>query len=191
MTDVYTACPQFENKDYLLRPVETKDSADLLKVYSDKKALPLFNCDNCGDEDFYYTTESEMSKAISYWLWEYGRKGFVRWSVISKKENVAIGTIELFHRNADDYFTNCGLLRLDLRSDFEKTEEITNILILIIHPTYTLFECDKIATKAVSIGTERICALEKIGFIKSGEPLIGHDGTKYGSYFVLEKRGNL
>ncbi len=167
--------------------VQKEDKADLLKVYSDKKAVPLFNSDNCGGEDFYYTTENEMEKAIDYWLWEYSRKGFVRWSVVSKVTDEVIGTIELFHRNSEDYFTNCGLLRLDLRNDYEKTEDIINILKIIIEPTYILFECDKIATKAVAIANERIAALNELGFRQPNEKLIGHDGTEYDSYFVLNE----
>ncbi len=187
MVDIYANCPQYENEAYLLRMVQKEDKADLLKVYSDKKSVPLFNSDNCGGEDFYYTTESEMEKAIDYWLWEYSRQGFVRWSVISKAKNEAIGTIELFHRDANDYFTNCGLLRLDIRSDYEKSKEISKILKLIIKPTYTLFDCDKIATKAIAMATERISALKKMGFQQSNKKLIGHDGTQYDSYFVLNK----
>ncbi len=187
MTDVYKSCPQYENESYLLRMVQKEDKVDLLKVYSDKKAVPLFNSDNCGGEDFYYTTESEMEKAIEYWFWEYSRQGFVRWSIISKITNEVVGTIELFHRDANDYFTNCGLLRLDIRSDYEKSEEIENFLILIIEPTFTLFSCDKIATKAIYTATERISALNKIGFKKSNEKLVGHDGTLYDSYLVLNK----
>ncbi len=187
MTDIYTNCFQYENDSYLLRLVKIEDKADLLKVYSDKKAVPLFNSDNCGGDDFYYTTENRVEQAIDYWLWEYNRKGFVRWSIISKATNEVIGTIELLHRDANDYFTNCGLLRLDLRSDYEKQDDIISILNIIIEPTYKLFECNKIATKAIATAIERISALKKIGFQQSNKKLIGHDGTQYDSYFVLNK----
>lgn len=40
-------------------------------------------------------------------------------------------------------------------------------------------------TKAIAKATERINALEKIGFSLSSEKLIGHNGTPYCSYFVL------
>lgn len=101
--------------------------------------------------------------------------------------NEAIGTIEIFHREAEDYFTNCGLLRLDIRSDYEIASEIVKILELIIEPTYTLFRCDKIATKAIASATERISALKMLDFKQAKEKLIGHDGTEYDSYFVLEQ----
>lgn len=185
MGDVYKNCPKYGSTDYILRMVSKDDKLDLLKVYSDKKAVPYFNSDNCGGDDFYYTTESRMEKAIDYWFFEYNRAGFVRWTIVSKSTNEAIGTIELFHRDSDDYFTNCGLLRLDIRSDYEISSEIMKILRLIIEPSYTLFHCDKIATKAISSATERIKALKNLGFESTDESLIGHDGTKYESYFVL------
>ncbi len=185
--DVYQNCPDYENEHYLLRLVKIEDKSDLLKVYSDEKSVPFFNSDNCGGDDFHYTTESRMEQAIDYWLWEYSRKGFVRWAIVAKTANEAIGTIELFHRESKDYFTNCGLLRLDLRSDYEVAGEIAKILKLIVGPTYTLFHCDKIATKAIAAATERIAALKALGFMQSEKKLIGHDGTEYDSYFVLER----
>lgn len=187
MEDVYKNCPVFENENYILRMVSQEDKIDLLKVYSDEKAVPFFNSDNCGEDDFHYTTEKRMEQAIEYWLWEYSRQGFVRWTIVSKVANEAIGTIELFHREASDYFTNCGLLRLDIRSDYEILGEIINILELIIEPTYTLFHCNKIATKAIASATERIKALNDLSFELTDEKLIGHDGTKYDSYFVLKR----
>ena len=187
MVDVYKNCPEYENEDYHVRMVCQEDRMDLLKVYSDKRAVPFFNSDNCGGDDFYYTTESRMEQAIDYWLFEYNREGFVRLTIVSKATDEAIGTIELFRRDADDYFTNCGLLRLDIRSDYEMTSEIIKILRLIMEPAYSLFHCDKIATKALPSAAERIVALKNLGFIRSEEKLIGHDGTKYDSYFVLRK----
>ncbi len=186
MRNVYKICPQFENEKYFLRLVIEDDYKDLLKVYSDKKSVPFFNSDNCGGDDFYYTTENRMKEAIKYWLWEYSRQGFVRWSVIDKNISEAIGTIELFHRASNDYFTNCGLLRLDLRSDYENVADIQNILSLIIEPTFELFDCDKIATKAIPKANERIKALSHMGFSLSNEFLIGYDGTEYRDYFVLK-----
>ena len=185
MIDVYEKCPVFEDSSYTLRLVTTVDCLDLLKVYSDVKSVPLFNSDNCGGDDFYYTTENRMTEAIKYWLWEYSRQGFVRWSIVDNHKKEVIGTIELFHRAANDYFTNCGLLRLDLRSDYELSAEIIKILTLIRVPTFELFDCDKIATKANPEAVERIKALNEIGFNLSDEKLIGHDGTEYENYYVM------
>lgn len=185
--DVYKNCPRFENNEFLLRFVQIEDCSDLLKVYSDKNSVPFFNSDNCGGDDFYYTSENRMKEAIKYWFFEYNRKGFVRWSIVDKSSNEAIGTIELFHRSSDDYFTKCGLLRLDLRSDYETTNRIISILSLIIQPTFELFNCTKIATKAIPAAAERICALKKLDFSLSEKPLIGHDGTLYTDYYTTKK----
>lgn len=184
--DVYDKIPMLESDKFLLREIkEDTDTEDLLKVYSDKKAVPLFNSDNCGN-GFYYVSIKEMKAAIEFWENEYQKRYYVRWAVVDKKRNQAVGTIELFNRKANDYFNNCGLLRLDLRSDYEKQDDIADILSIIVPKTKELFACDKLATKAISIAKERIKALEFAGFRLSGEYLIGHDGTKYDSYYVRE-----
>ena len=185
--NVYKSCPTFENERYMLRLTTLADEADLLKVYSDKKAVPLFNSDNCHGDDFHYTTRERMRQACEFWQTAYENGWFVRWSVIDKTTNEAIGTIEEFHRDADDYYTNCGLLRLDLRSNYEQADEIVSILSLIVEPSFDMFGCDKVATKAAPIAAERIKALTSLGLKPSDEPLIGHDGTKYYHYYVLTR----
>lgn len=129
-----------------------------------------------------------MKQALDYWKFEYERKGFVRWSIIDKKDNTVIGTIELFHRESKDYFNNCGLLRLDLRSDYETKANIIDILELIINKIYQLFECNIIATKALPIASERIKALEELGFSSTENKLIGHDGREYSSYYLKKDK---
>ena len=185
MQSVYEKCPIYENEKYLLRLVENRDWEDLLKVYSDEKALPFFNSDNCNGDNFYYTSPERMKQAIDFWLMEYGKRYYVRWVIVDKATNVAIGTIELFNRKAEDYVTDCGLLRLDLRSDYEHTDQIESILKLIMNFVFRDFQCNKVATKAVPQATERILALKNAGFQATDENLIGHDGTKYNSYYVV------
>lgn len=184
--DVYDQIPVMESDRFLLREIiEDTDAEDLLKVYSDKAAVPLFNSDNCVNE-FYYVSIKEMKDTIAFWKEEYQKRYYVRWAIVDKKYNCAIGTIELFNRKANDYFNNCGLLRLDLRSDYEKQDNIEDILTIIISKTKELFACERIATKAIPIAKERIKALEHIGFCLSEEFVIGHDGTRYDSYYVQE-----
>ena len=183
MLDVYSKCPVFENEKFYLRFCSSDDCKDLLKVYSDIKAVPLFNSDNCHGDDFYYQTEERMAQAIAFWTFSYKNKYFVRWSIIDKSTQEVIGTIELFRRASKDYFTNCGLLRLDLRSDYENVAEIKSILLLIIEPTYQLFDCEHIATKAIKEATNRRMALSELGFTESAETLIGDNGDMYHSYF--------
>lgn len=91
--NVYEKCPVLENENFLLRFVEENYAQDLLSVYSDEKAVPLFNSDNCNGDDFHYTTLEQMKKAVDFWLYSYREKFFVRWSMIDKKTDTAVGTI--------------------------------------------------------------------------------------------------
>lgn len=185
----YKECPVFENENYLLRFVNAADAKALLRVYSDAKAVPYFNSDNCNGDDFHYTSLERMQSAIEYWNMEYCRQGFVRWTVIDKKMHNAIGMVEVFNRSADDFFNNCGILRLDLRSDYERAEIIREILLLVVCPVFDLFDCQMIAVKVPQFASEREEAVKKLGFIASGEKLIGtHDGKSYSDYYVLKNK---
>lgn len=188
MTSPYEKCPVYENENYLLRLVEESDAQDLLLVYSDEKAVPLFNSDNCNGDDFHYTSLERMQSAVEFWQQAHQNKWFVRWTIIDKNSRQAVGTIELFNRSADDYFNDCGLLRLDLRSDHERTDHIVDILSLIVPPTFELFECRMIATKVPLFAAERKAAVEKLGFTLSEEAMIGsNDGVRYTDYYVTLK----
>lgn len=183
--DVFENCPVFEDENFKIRLIEEADADDLFKVYSDKFALPFFNSDNCHGSNFYCAKKEDIENAIKYWLIEYRvNKGFVRFSVVDKSRNEVIGTIEMFNRKANDYFNNCGLLRLDLRSDCEKVNVIQNVLALVVEPFFKLFKCSLIATKGALYAVDRIEALKNLNFIKSDEPLIGHYQTYY-DYWVL------
>lgn len=187
MPDVYTNCPTVESPHFRIRPLVMEDCADLLKVYSDTAAVPFFNSDNCNGDDFYYTTIERMRQAIEFWFMEYSRRGFVRWSVKDRRSGEVIGTIELFRREAADFFTDCGLLRLDLRSDYETEADISEILAVTVPAGLDWFECSMIATKAIPAAEKRRCALTAMGFVPSPEKVTGHDGTEYGDYFVFAK----
>ena len=173
MSDVYENCPAFENDKFLLRFSQLDDAEDLVSVYSDKNALPFFNSDNCHGDNFYYPNEDRMRQAIKFWLSSYSSKWFVRWTIIDKEKHEAIGTIEVFHRSANDNFNHVGVLRLDLKSEYETSEEIFTIMNLIVPPTFDLFECEEIITKVPVYAVERIEAMKRVGFKKSTKLLVG------------------
>lgn len=192
MENVYEKCPVFENDRYLLRFVEEKDVIDLLEVYSDKNALPFFNSDNCDGDNFYYPTEERMLEAIRFWIKSYETKWFVRWAIIDKSVSKVIGTIEMFHRDSDDDFNGSGVLRLDLKSDYEEKEIIFHILTLIIPPTYPLFDCKEIITKVPIYAVERLKAVQEYGFSKSGSLMIGtNDRYAYNGYWTIKENEQL
>ncbi len=150
-----------------MRKLEVRDTSDLLSVYSDEKSVPLFNSDNCNGDDFHYTSLERMQHAVEFWLWSYTNKYFVRFSIIDKRIQKVIGTIELFHRDSKDYFNRCGLLRLDLKSD------------------YDLFDCDMVATKIPTFAGERKAAAVQNGFFATDKALVGgDDGKVYTNYYV-------
>ena len=60
-----------QNDKYILRPLKDEDAEDLLKVYSDIKAVPLFNSDNCNGDDFHYKTLERMRQAMGFWKQAY------------------------------------------------------------------------------------------------------------------------
>ena len=168
MKNVYESCPMFENDRFLLRFVKADDAEDLLEVYSDKNALPFFNSDNCDGDNFYYPDIAGMKNAIDFWLRSYETKWFVRWIVMDKSISKAIGTIEMFHREADDDFNNVGVMRLDVRSDYEKSEILQELFELFVPQAYELFDCNEIITKIPLYAVERINAAQSCGFTKSG-----------------------
>lgn len=183
----YEKCPVLENETFLLRFVEADDAEDLLRVYSDEKAWPIFNSDNCVD-NFHYTSLEQMHHTIDYWQLEYKKKYYVRWAIVDKNINRAVGTIELFNRRSADYFDNCGLLRLDLRSDYENVDRITDIMSLILEKAFDMFECRMIATKVPAVAEQRKLAVEQLGFSGTEEKLIGgHDKKEYDNYYILKK----
>lgn len=187
--NIYEKCPQLENENLLIRLIEPGDAQDLMEVYGDKFALPFFNSDNCHGSNFYCRNMEDMENTIKYWLIEYHENQcFVRFSILDRKQDKVIGTIEMFHRKADDFYNDCGILRLDLARDCETPERIYDILSLITAPFHDWFACQRIATKAPVYAVDRIDALQKAGYVKSAEPLLGHDKTAYYDYWVTEKR---
>jgi len=184
--DVYSRCPQLSDGRYLLRLVGEEDCVGLLKVYSDEKAVPLFNSDNCHGDDFHYTSAERMAEAIRFWIFSYQERYFVRWSIIDQRTDEPVGTIELFNRDPREE-ESVGLLRLDLRSDYENTREIEHILHLIVSPAYELFGCASVWTKAVPQAVSRRIALAAAGFVPAQAPVIGDDGTAYGDYWVRKR----
>ena len=65
--NLYEERPILESGRFLLRAVKSEDCGDLLKVYSDRNALPFFNSDNCDGDIFYYPTIERMNDAILFW----------------------------------------------------------------------------------------------------------------------------
>lgn len=184
--NIYEQYPVIENEQFLLRQTEKKDCDDLLKVYSDRNALPFFNSDNCDGDIFYYTTRERMVQALDFWNLSYQNGWFVRLSIVEKAAARVIGTIELCLRVSEDAFDNMGILRIDVGSGYEEEGVLYGIISLIKPHIATLLGCDGILTKAPGYAVERIKALQRAGFVKSGDYLIGKSGYAYDGYWTAE-----
>jgi ribosomal-protein-alanine N-acetyltransferase len=179
MMDVYDKCPVYHGKIISLRQTTMEDASALLSCYSDEKAVPFFNSDNCNGDDFFYRTIERMEQAIRFWGLSYKNKYFVRWSIVECRTNMVIGTAEMFHRKADDKFDGYGVLRIDLMSKFEKAGIIADILEIAERHFYDDFHVKHILTKAIPSAVDRRKALESCGWSELGEKMMTHD-----DYFV-------
>jgi len=167
----YLNCPTYKTSSFTLRLVETGDAENLLKCYSNKNAVNFMNADNCTN-NFYYQSLAEMKSAIQFWLDSYKKHYFVRLSIISESEKIAVGTVEIFGGEQ-------GVLRIDIMPSYEETEYLSEIINLAVSEFYKDFEIGEILVKAIPKATERRKALEQNGFIEKKDLFRG----KYPDYY--------
>jgi hypothetical protein len=179
MKDIYEECPIYKNKLITLRQTNISDAQELLKCYSDEKAVALFNSDNCNGDNFHYTTAERMKEAIEFWNFSYKTKYFIRWTVILNSTMEGIGTIEMFHRIENDEFNHYGVLRIDLQSNYETQSIIDEVIEIVNENFYKAFDVDAILTKAIPDATERIASLVEKGYQPINRKVIIYD-----DYFV-------
>ena len=158
MKNVYEQCPIYETESFILRLVKLEDAEDLLACYSDKDNVSKFNNDFC-TSDFYYSTVSEMEDCIKFWLEEYKKQYYVRFSVVNKADSKAIGTVEIFGGET-------GVLRIDLSSNYNTEESFGEIIKLTIEQFVDDFEIGSVKIKSSNI-PEKINCIESFGFILS------------------------
>lgn len=160
MENIYDVCLVLENDVIKMMQTTLADAEALLLCYGDQKAVPFFNADNCDGDTFYYPTLEKMTQAIKFWCDSYRWKYFVRWTVTLKETSEKIGTIEMFNRGNAKGLGSHGVLRIDLRSQYETKKVIENILEIANEKFYDAFGVDCIVTKAIPTAAERIRALE-------------------------------
>lgn len=185
--DIYEHVPVIEDARWQVRFIQDGDAKALFAVYHDLHALPFFNSDHCHGDNFYWETEEIAVQAIAAWKHEYAKRGFVRLSIVDQATQQVIGTFEIFRRiSENDRYTDCGLLRMDLRSDYEKTEVIATLLSLMLPHFQRWFSCTVIATKSRNYAIARNRALTALGFSRSDAPLRTPQRDYY-DYWVYTK----
>lgn len=93
--------------------------------------------------------------------------------------------MEIMSRESDDEFNNLGILRVDVRSDYEKEDALFEIVTLITPCIQEMLGCTGILTKAPLYAVERIKAIRKAGFSRSEHLLIGKTGYAYDGYWTI------
>lgn len=185
--NVYKSAPEITLEHFILRRCSESDALNLLKVYSDKRALPFFNSDNCHGDNFYYTTLERMKSALDFWQTSYREGWFLRLSILERITLNAIGSVEVFLRSAEDAFDQTVLLRVDLGFDDENENTLYELFSGITLAAMDWFGCSRVSTKAPIYAIDRRNALEKAGYTESEKPLVGHDGTLYYHYWTFNK----
>lgn len=175
----YEQCPVYETNNYMLRIVEKNDANALLKCYSDKEVVKIANADNCTG-NFHFKTIEEMNHYMDCWLYEYSKQYYVRFSIIDKKINVPIGTIEICNKGSIEYLKNVGILRLDICSSYEHEDVLNEILEVVSLHFYQDFGLENIMIKAISEASARTKALKSNGYF----PVMHNIVLPYDDYYI-------
>ena len=81
-----------------------------------------------------------------------------------------------------------GILRVDVKSDWERAEVLSGIFKLVVPQMYDMLGCSGIITKVPIYAVERLRAVQDCGFEKSEHCLIGgHNGYAYDGYWVIRR----
>ena len=157
----YTICPTYETRTLHLRLVTMEDARDLMKCYSDPVAVAKMNADSCIN-DFYYPTLSQMQDAIAFWLREYEKQMYVRFSIVPKEYGKAVGTVEMFGSDFPE-IGRAGILRIDLATEYEIPEVVSELTALAIGSFMSDFNIETMLIKAGHT-PERAKVFEDDGF---------------------------
>lgn len=155
---------KYDTKHFTVRMVQEHDAEDLLSCYSDPKAAPLFNSDNCTG-DFIYDSVEDVRSLIKFWKREYEQGYYVRFALVFKERNKAIGTLEMFAKEkVFEEVGSVGVLRIDLASEYERKQYIDEIMSLVCEFFFEDFGVQNIITKSVPQAKERITSLKAFGY---------------------------
>jgi len=156
--DPYDVCPTYESEHFLLRFVSLDDAPDLLECYKNPTVSVQGNSENC---DFGYGSQTldEMLDFINRWLEAYKVRGFIRFSIIDKQKNRAIGTIEIFGGGHNNH----SVLRIDNVAGYENEKALSELL-KIADSFFHDIDCKKIVTKVMPEATQRMKAVTQNGY---------------------------
>jgi RimJ/RimL family protein N-acetyltransferase len=170
--DPYAKCPEFETEHFRLRQVREEDAEELLSAfYGDLSGWMFYGNDMC--KSIFagrYATLEEMKKCIRSWLKEYANRYYIRLTVIDKKTEKAVGTIEVFDNIHNEKkwkleaVKHGFVLHIDFAVLYETREYISEILNLADEEFFRLFGFRYLLIRAVPEAKERIAALSNAGY---------------------------
>ena len=166
----FDECPIYETAHFIFRRVSEHDAEDLFICYSDPITLQHMNNDNCNGE-WRPKSADELKYA---WQKDYERRTFVRWSIIDKITQRAIGTIEIAPLPWGRWFfgkeTPMGILRIDILSRYEQESVFIEITELLAGELARDFEVNQVIIKAPPEEPEKVNALLKNQFTMTDFP---------------------
>jgi len=155
----YVNCPEFDTDNFHLRQVRMEDAEELLCFYGDLSEWMFFgNAMSNGIFSSRHATVEEMKKCVAFWHDEYRNKYYIRFSVIDKATEKAIGTIEIFDNPGDSY------LHIDLSVQYETQPYISELLTFADQELFKIFSIKNLLIQAVPAAKERIAALQAYGY---------------------------
>lgn len=172
MNNPYENCPVLSTESFTLRLTEVGDSKDLFACYHDKKAIELMNDDNC-DFGFYTETEEKMAETIDYWISFYKQGFFIRFAIVDKRTQKAIGTIEGFGGET-------AVARVDICSEYETDKYLAELFDVMRTNFKEIFQNKFLVTKAIPAAVQRQKTLKKCGWQYIG------DYKGYNDYYKIE-----
>lgn len=165
--DPYASCPEFETEHFKLRQVREKDAEELMSFYGDVSEWMFFAN---GDRRIFTSPHppvEEMEKYIRFWHEEYKNRVYIRFSVIDKATEKAVGTIELYDNIGNGDFSDAvrlSFLHIDLSAPYELREYISELLNLADRELFMIFGIKHLCIRAIPSEGERIAALQADGY---------------------------
>lgn len=181
-------CPRLKNNRIRIRQLRLDDADKLLSCYQQQgKAPTYFNLD-FSNETIPCQNKEQVKNLLKFYLSQSKSKKSVYWTVIDLFNNNSIGVISITPLEKNEDYKNVGLLRMDIKSEYE-TKEIISAILNMTEQLYELFDLNTIISKAWLTSRHRINAMLENGFKESFDRyLIKKDG-----YFfkVISPRDNL
>ena len=149
--DPYKQCPTYESERFLMRLVAEEDAPALLPCYANPSASVEVSSEHC-TYGYGSRTLEELRGFIRSWLEAYRDRGFIRFAILDKASDRAIGTIEMFAKTK-----KLGVLRIDLPAPYE-TDDVIAELLRVSDSFFEDFACGRIVTKFFPAAVEPLRA---------------------------------